>query len=227
MITLLQLTENDKRVILAVLLLVVLVFVLIGFIGSIIVRVMKWQGKQIDTLCHDVVVTRVITTEKAFKKYARRKNWKTFYKESWLPLVILLVAFLVLLITMMIKKDFTYNIFDYKKTGFPTIFFLWDFSDCFQSFFGVKLLAKWPTEFINKPHFEVDAIPSYIFAPLFLVGSIWYLITVQRLIARTIRIRRLVDTVYSKSLENYNQAEAQMRQAEMGNINRNPPQNNN
>ena len=223
---LVQLSENDKRVIIALLLIFVLIFVLIGFIGSIIVRVMKYQGRQIDTLCHDVVVTRVITNVKAFKKYARKKNWKTFYKESWIPLIILVVAFLSLLLTMMIKQDFKYNLFDHHKTGFTTILFLWDFSDCFQKFFGITLLAKWPTTLINKPHFEVEAIGSYIFVPTFLVGAIWYLITVQRLIARTIRIFKLADSVFTKSLETYNQAEAQMRMAQFNPYGgQNPPNN--
>ena len=64
-----KLTENDKRVILAILLLVILVFVIIGFIGSIIVRVMKYQGKKLDTMCHDAVVAKVIKDEKHFKFY--------------------------------------------------------------------------------------------------------------------------------------------------------------
>ncbi len=230
---LIQLTENDKRILIAAILIFVLVFVLIGLIGSLIIRIMKHQGKQIDTLCHDVVVTRVITNKKDFKRYARKKNWKTFYKESWIPLIILLVSGLTLLLTMLIKQDFHYNLFDHHKTGITTLFFLWDFSDCYSKFFGITLLSKWPEKFINRPHFEVEALGSYIFIPTFLTGSIWYLITVQRLISRTLRIGKLSDSVFSKSLENYNQMEAQMRMAQGGmyvppnnqNNQQNPPEN--
>ena len=190
---------------------------------------MKYQGKKIDTLCHDVVVTRVITNKKDFKRYARKKNWKTFYKEAWIPLLILIIAGLTLFLTMLIKKDWHYNLFDHHKTGITTLFFLWDFSGCYQKFFGITLLAKWPETLINKPHFEVDAIGSYIFVPSFLTGAIWYLIVVQRLIARTLRIGKLCDSVFSKSLENYNQNEAQMRMAQNGMYyppnNQNNPQN--
>ena len=205
MLGLIQLTETDKRVLMALLFLLIIAFVLIGFLGALVQRVMKWQGKQIDDLCHDVVVTKVITDKKHFKKYARKKNWKTFYKESWIPLIILTVSGLVFLITCLLRHDFSYNIFDYEKTGFPTLFFIWDFSDCYEYFFGIKLLARWPSTLINSPHFSVDAIGSYIFVPTFLTGAIWYLITIQRLIARTLRINKLCDSVFSKSLEGYNQ----------------------
>ena len=211
---LLALTENDKRVIIALLLLLVLVFVLIGFIGSIIVRVMKRQGQKIDTLCHDAVITRVITKKKDFIKYAFKKNNQAFFFESWIAVILVAVAWLALLITCLIRKDWQYNIFDHHTEGFFTLFWLWDFSDCYGEFFGIRLINKWPTELINTPHFSVDALGSHIFVPTFLVGAIWYLIAVQRYIARLLRIRKLTISIYSKSLENYNQSEQQMKEAQ-------------
>ncbi|MBR0295392.1 MAG: hypothetical protein IJQ67_05780 [Bacilli bacterium] len=212
MVTLFKLSESDKRFIIAILLLVVLVFVLIGFIGSIVVRVMKWQGKKIDTLCRDAVVARVVKNPKHFKRYAMKKNNATFFKESRVPLIILLVSGLTYLLSCIFLKMWPYNIFDYKDTGFTTLFYIWDFSDCYQEFFGVKLLSKWPTNAINTPHFSVNAIGSYIFVVTFLVGTIWYLIVVQRFIARLIRIIKLADSIYSKSLENYNMADAELEE---------------
>ena len=206
---LIKLSESDKRIIVALLLLVVLVFVVAGFIGSIIYRLMKWQGKKIDTMCRDVVITRTITDAKHFKKYAAKKNNRAFFKESRIPLLILVVAGLTYLISCLVLRAWPYDIFDYQKTGFTTLFYIWDFSDCYQEFFGVRLLSKWPTNTINTPHFSVEALGSYIFVVTFLVGIIWYLLTIQRFIARILRIGRLADSIYSKSLENYNMADAE------------------
>lgn len=208
MITLIQLTESDKRILIAVLLLVILVFVIAGLLGSVIVRVMKWQGKKIDTMCRDAVVSRVITDAKHFRRYAMKKNNRAFFKESKIPLIILVVAALVYFITCLIRREFPYDIFDYHDTGFTTLFYIWDFSDCYNYFFGIKLLSKWPTNTLNTPHFSVNAISSYIFVLTFTVGAIWYLISIQRFMARLIRIIRLSDSIYSKSLENYNMADA-------------------
>lgn len=217
MTVLFKLSETDKRVLIAVLLLVVLVFVLIGFIGSIIVRVMKWEGKKIDTMCRDAVVTRVIKDPKHFKRYARKKSHRAFFKESRIPLLILVISGLTYLLSCIITKQWPYNIFDYGVDnkggyGFTTLFYIWDFSDCFSSFFGIQLLSKWPSSTFNTPHFSVDAIGSYIFILTFVVGIIWYLITVQRYLARLIRIIRLSDSIYSKSLEGYNMADAELEE---------------
>ena len=59
---LIQFTENDKRIIFALLIVIILVFVLIGLLGSLVVRTMKWQGKKCDTLVSDVVTNRIVTT---------------------------------------------------------------------------------------------------------------------------------------------------------------------
>ena len=219
MLVLFKLSESDKRIIIALLLLIVLVFVIFGFIGSIIYRVMKWQGKKIDTMCRDAVVSRVITDAKHFRRYARKKNNRTFFKESKIPLLILSASGLTYLLSCIITKSWPYDIFDYEKTGFMTLFYIWDFSDCYQSFFGINLLSKWPTNTINTPHFSVEAIGSYIFVITFLVGIIWYLICIQRFLARLIRIIRLSDSIYSKSLEDFNLADAELKEMENKNAN--------
>lgn len=206
MITLLKLSENDKRLIIALLLVLILVFVLIGVVGMLVQRVMKWQGKRMDTLVHDVVITKVITNKTALRRYGKKKSWNLFFKQSWLPLVLIIVSFLVLLITCMIRHDFSYNIFDHKKTGFATLLFLWDFDNAiYVKVFGATVLSEWPP-LLNSPHFEVEAIGSYIFVPLFLIGTIWYLVAVQSYISRRIRLFKLCSTVFEKSLEGYTQA---------------------
>ena len=65
---LIKLTENDKRILIAACLVIILIFVLIGLIGSIIVRTMKWQGKKCDTLISDVVVNRIAKTPHQLRK---------------------------------------------------------------------------------------------------------------------------------------------------------------
>ena len=198
-----SISENDKRLIFAILLLVVLVFVLIGYIGFIVTRIMKWQGKKMDTLVSDVVVTRTITKKMPFFNYARKKNWRLFFKQSWIAVIILLVGTLVLVIRDAAMRDFSYNVFDYKVTGFNTVLFLWDFSGVFQKQ-GGSLLLNWPV-LINEPHLSADAWASYIFMSCMIVGGTWYLIAIQSLISRTIRMFKLSTTVFEKSLDGFSQ----------------------
>ena len=198
-----SISENDKRLIFALLLLIILVFVLIGYIGFIVTRIMKWQGKKMDTLVSDVVVTRTITKKIPFFNYARKKNWRLFFKQSWIAVIILLVGALVLVIRDAVMRDFSYNIFDYNTTGFNTVLFLWDFSGCIQKQ-GAAVLLNWP-ELINEPHVSGDAWASYVFMSCMIVGGTWYLIAIQSLISRTIRMFKLSTTVFEKSLDGFSQ----------------------
>lgn len=203
MFSLIALSENDKRLIFALLIVLILVFVLIGYIGFLITRVMKWQGKKLDSLVADPVVTHVITTRKHFYRYARKKNWRLFFKQSYIAILIMVTGALVLLIRDAIAKDFAYNVINHQKTGFGTLLFVWDFSGCFKRD-GISLVLNWPT-LINTPHFEVNAIVSYIFMISMIVGGIWYLVSLQALIARTIRMYQLSTKVFEKSLDGFNQ----------------------
>lgn len=202
------LSETDKRVLIALCFLVILVFILAGYIGFLITRIMRHQGKKMDTMMHDIVVTRVVTTKKEFLKVARKKNWRYFFKTAWIPLLILFVSFLIW-ITAESLYSFKYDMFDYQKTGFTTLFFLFDFTDThdansiYTTIFGIRVLAKWPP-LLNEPHFEVEALFSYFFLPIFLTGAIWYLIDVQCLVSRTYKMYKLADAIYEKNLEGFN-----------------------
>ena len=200
---LISLSENDKRLIFALLLVLILVFVLIGYIGFLITRLMKWQGKKLDSLVADPVMTHVITKKKHFYSYASKKNWRLFFKQSYIAILIMLTGGLVLLIRNLVTKDFSYNVFDHHTTGFGTLLFVWDFSGCFKRD-GISLILNWPV-LINSPHFSVQAIVSYIFMTCMIVGGIWYLIALQSLIARTIRMFTVSTKIFEKSLDGFNQ----------------------
>ena len=200
---LISLSENDKRLIFALLIILILVFVLIGYIGFLITRVMKWQGKKLDSLVADPVVTHVITNKRHFFRYARKKNWRLFFKQSYIGILIMITGCLTLLIRNLITKDFSYNVIEHKTTGFGTLLFVWDFTGFFKQE-GGAFVINYPT-LIHYPHFQVQAIVSYIFMTCMIIGGIWYLVALQSLIARTIRMFQLSTKVFEKSLDGFNQ----------------------
>ena len=202
---LISLSDKDKRVILIFFLLLIVIIAFIAVIGAIITRVMKWQGKKMDDLTHDVVVTNVVDNKKDFMRYARIKNWYTFFKQAWIPLIILTVSALILIIHNGATGDWSYDLLDYKSTGFTTLFFVWDFDDpnIYHTFFGVRLICDWPP-ILNYPHFSIEAWASYLFFFGMVIGGTWYLVTLQCVIARSIRMWQLSYDLYTKSLEGYN-----------------------
>ncbi len=127
-----------------------------------------------------------------------------FCRDIWIPFLILLVAFIVLMIKDAISQDFSYNPFN-KDDGFGTLLWLWDFNDPsnYNKFFGVNLLSKWP-DAINTPHLAAEAWAGYIIVPLIFVGGFWYILVVQGLFARWLKIKQLVKTTFKKDLSNFN-----------------------
>ena len=95
---LVTLSDNDKRMIFSILLIVIILLVLIGFLGYLLFRIMKWQSRKMDTLIHDVVVNKVIIDKKHLVKYGRMKNWALFFKQAYIPILLILVGIIVLII---------------------------------------------------------------------------------------------------------------------------------
>ena len=219
---LIQLTESDKRIIFVLLAVFILILVLIAYIGYLITKIMKWQGKKINNHITDVVLTRVITNEKDFKRYAKKKNWWLFYHQARIPALIVVIAIVFYIV---VSSIIGYrNPFD-RYTGFATLLFVWDFSTLItvpES--GAGVLINWP-QLVNTPHIVAEAWVSYIFVPAVIGGGIWYLINVQAFIARYIQINKLGQKIYNEQIENF--IPNQQGYANPNPINNNPPENNN
>ena len=202
---LVTLSENDKRLIFSILLVVILVLVLIGFLGYALFRVMKWQSKKMDTLIHDVVVHKIITDKKHLVNYGRKKNWALFFKQAYIPVLIMIAGAVVLIIHNSIYNNWAYNPFS-TVDGFGTIFWTWKASG---ESYGL------PTDLIrfqiivldNTPHLVASAWAGYVACPLLLVGGTWYLIAVSSLLARTFLLYKRSREVFEKSLDGYRQNE--------------------
>ena len=197
---LIKLTENDKRIIFVLLAVLIILLVLVAYIGYLVTVVMKWQGKKINNYVTDVVVNHVITNEKDFKRYAKRKNLLVFYHQARIPALILLAAIIFYIVASSITgyKD-PFN----RYTGFGTLFFIWDFSTIISKpESGVGVLINWP-QLINRPHIVGEAWISYIFVPFALVGGLWYLFTVQAFIARYLQINKLAQKIFAEQIENF------------------------
>ncbi len=197
---LIQLTESDKRIIFVLLAVFILLLVLVAYIGYLITKIMKWQGKKINNHVTDVVMSGVITNESDFKKYAKKKNWWLFYHQARIPalIVVLSVVFYIIVSSIAGFK----NPFD-RYTGFGTLLFIWDFSTIITTpESGAGVLINWPA-LVNTPHLVKEAWSSYIFVPAFIGGAIWYLISVQAFIARHLQINKLGQKIYNEQIEHY------------------------
>lgn len=218
MVTLVKLSESDKRLIFALILIFIFVFVLIAGIGYLIKKFTVHQGKKLDKHVFDVVKLRVITEPKHFVSYANKKNLRLFYYSSRIPLIIIMAVSLTLVIRNLICNNWT-NPFS-VETGFCSLFFIWDFSDpsCYGEFFGLTILSKWPP-LTNTPNFYFEYWANYLFCFGVIIAGVWYLLSVAAFIGRFFRIHTLKKTIFDKDLTGFNQNKEQYDA-----INKNIPQ---
>lgn len=193
-------SENDKRLIIIALIVLVLFFVILGLLGMAIRKTMQVEGRAVDKLVSDGVRFRILESPRHFKYYAKIKNRQLFFKQSQWPLLILFVSLLFYLIYAGVTGEWIHN---YWK-DFGTIFFLWDFADpdSYVNFWGMTLLAKWPP-LTNSPHFVADNYASYILCTLWSVGTLYFLLVSQAYLSRIVAINRRAASVYKKSLDGY------------------------
>ena len=201
---LITLSDSDKRLIFALVLIIIVVLAFIGLLGYLLFKLMKWQSKKIDSLVHDAVVTKVVTDRKHLLRYGRNKNWAYFFKQAYIPLIIIFVGFIVLIIHNSIANNWAYNPFS-TYDGFGTLFFTWKLSGEYTDGTIIKF-AKLVVD--NTPHFIDIAWAGYIFGPCAIVGGTWYLVAASSLLARTVLLYKRSRTIFEKSLDGYHQVEA-------------------
>jgi hypothetical protein len=197
-----KLTEEDTRIMIAVFIIVLLIFIIISYIGLLINKIMKRQAKDLDTAMHDVVSTGVVDTPRYFRRIATKKNHRLLFKQVRIPFLFLFVSvsFLVIYLTWIENYDLTF-LWDYQYKGINTLFFIFDWPNQPHAlFYGINLPSGWPPV-LNTPHLELEAWPSYVFAPLFSVGAVWLLVAIQAYVARTWRLLVMSKAVFQKNLE--------------------------
>ncbi|HKM02912.1 MAG TPA: hypothetical protein VJZ31_03195 [Bacilli bacterium] len=203
-IMLLKLSETDKRLIIVIFLLLILIFVLFGVIYDSVKVLMDKQGKKIDALMSLPIASGLIMNRKQFKKIAHYKNDVQFYKTFSRVIALLLVTGILHLVYHLIMQ-YVYQIqlnLWATETGFSTIIYTFDWANMPRStFFGITLPSDWPAV-TNRPHFVPQAIGSYVIFPLYVVAAIGAFMSILAYLSRTLRVRKLANSLFSADLTN-------------------------
>lgn len=213
--------ENDKRLLIVLLFILVFLFLIIGLIGALIRFVTIRFGKRMDYELHEVLIYRVISTPEQLKKYGNIKNNRYLVRKCTPPF---LIAFLSLIVWIAYSVVYGQWARDYFKE-FSTLLFTFDWGnpDNFVNFWGLNLLAKWP-DLLNSPTWYNEYWGSYILVPLWLVAISWYVVVIQAYLARWSRVNKLSHSVFEQGLDNFNYYDDMKK----GNpLPPNPPQNSN
>ena len=192
-----QLSDNTKKALIVIFLVLIVFFVVVGYISLAVQNFMKKQGSKADGMLANVVKAEIFDNERKFKKFAFKKNARVFYLEARIPFLIILISWGAYLIFCLFTKKWGYNPLN-KTDGFATLFF--EFGNWpHEKFFGINLVSGWP-EIIRTPRLVGQAWFSYLFVPANAIGIVWFLICTQGFIARSLRIRKIARGVYRKNL---------------------------
>lgn len=187
------------RIILVIFIFLLIILALFSLIFDLVKAIMIRQGRKIDGAMINLTDTGLIEGQSDYRKTARRKSRMMLFKAMMIP-ILLIVTGLIIHFTYTTIIGRAINLWDYEREGFRTIMYVHDWSNIPRvKVFGVSVISDWPA-LLNKPHFEVEAIVSYIVLPLYVIGGIWLLVTTQAHIARFIRIEYLIKEHYESDI---------------------------
>ncbi len=195
------LSENDKRLLVIFLVIVLVVFILIGLLGMLVRSLFRHEGVKIDDEVHDAVVYRVVASPDELRVYGEKKNRRVYMKEMTPPFLIGLGLLLFYIVYSAAIGDFSINHFD----RFSTLFYVYDWNDpdIYVNLWGMNILNEWPS-LIHAPYLDGQYWASYLTIILFAVFLVYFLYVSMAFLARSVYLRRRCRSVYEKTLEGYN-----------------------
>ena len=96
---LIQLTEKDKRILIALCIILILLFVLIAYIGQGIKALMKKYAKGIDGYMYELCNAKLVTNAKEFRAQVFKKESRVLYSSTrWIFRIFFLFTIVRLLV---------------------------------------------------------------------------------------------------------------------------------
>jgi ABC-type multidrug transport system fused ATPase/permease subunit len=202
---LIQLTEKDKRLLIALFIILILFFVLIAYVGQGIRELMKKYSKGIDGYMHELCSAKLIDNPKDFRKQVFRKESKVLYKTTrWFFRVFIVTMIAFVVYTFVVKPSGDAAPFAYVGENLKALWF--DFEWPKGSFFGIdKFPVDWPyVKRMPSVEFTVPSIVSYVMLVVWVVTFFGIITSTLRFIARINRAKSKSVEVFSRSLDDVN-----------------------
>ena len=201
---LIQLTEKDKRLMIALFILFIVLFVLVAYIGNGIRALMRRYGKGIDGYMHDLCKEGLVKSPKEFKAQVLKKEIKVLYvKTRWAFRIGILITALLLVYGFVVKPSGSENVFAFFTEAMANlkIELTWPKGE----FFGFKNFPiDWPI--ITKapsPQFNLPSIITYVCVIGYIYVAFMVATGTLRFISRLIRAKKKSEEVFTKSLDNF------------------------
>jgi hypothetical protein len=201
---LVQLTEKDKRLLIALFILFIVIFVLIAYIVNGIKALMRRYAKGIDGYMHDLCKAGLIKNPKEFVVQVYKKETKVLYaKTRWAFRIAILITALLLVYGFVAKPSGEEHVFAFFAEAMNNLKLglTWPRGE----FFGIKNFpVDWPI--VSKkptPVFNLASIVTYVCVIGYIYVGFIIVTSTMKFIARLNRARVKSVDVFSKSLDNF------------------------
>ena len=199
---LIQLTEKDKRLLIALFIILIVVFVLIAYIGQGIKALMRKYSKGIDGYMHDLCKAKLITTPKEFSKEVFVKETRVLYANTrWVFRIFIVFTVAFVVYSLIAKPGGESTPFAYVGESLNSLFFKFEWPK--GEFFGIKNFpVDWPVV-VSKPtpSFNLPSIVSYVMLIVWIFTFFGLFTSTLKFIARVHRGRVKAKEVFTKSLD--------------------------
>lgn len=201
---LIQLTEKDKRLLIALFILFIVLFVLVAYIANGIKALMRKYAKGIDGYMHDLCKAGLVKNPKEFKMQVAKKETKVLYlKTRWAFRFGIIITVILLIYGFVFKPSGSENVFGFFGEAMNNLKIDMDWPR--GEFFGIDnfpidwpIVAKWPS-----PKFNLSSIITYLSFIGYVYVGFMIITSTLRFIARLNRARVKSVDVFNKSLDDF------------------------
>ena len=194
---LVSLSENEKRILLILFIVLTSAFLLFGLLIKGISAWAKSKGKAVDGYMYDFVKFRVIKTPAEFRRYVFKRETRYLYLNSrWMIRILIVSSVLfVLYVENVLNGDYLeplriledlLPILDWPKT----------------EIFGMQIISDWPT-LVKAPEAELTlkGYITYVYALILIYSLFKFIHDILIFNARLSRSNKTSNSAFGKNLE--------------------------
>lgn len=190
------LSPRDKKILVILFLLFLIVVLLFGIFNRAIARFMTKEGKKLDSSLAGYVKYKFVNNPQEFKKVANSKNQLILFKQMLFPVILLLVTIIGFSIFCSISStNWTYIFKVYDDMFF-------ELSAPTTKVFGITIWSEFPHIVKGSVafHSDISGFVAYFLLIFSLTGLVMLICAVLKFIAREKRIRECAKTIFEVDL---------------------------
>lgn len=180
------------KTVLTILVVLLSIFFIFGLIGRLVQVILKNQQKYVDKMMSKLIITKIVNNEKDFRRIAYYKSRVYFFKRSIIPVLILFIT-LIMWLTSMILSSWERGMFSLLGQ----MIYPWEGWLIYYPPLGFQ--APSVAHYVDMSNWF--SIMTLITLGCFFIGIIYYFVGVGGFLARSYRIHKLSNKMFSKDLD--------------------------